>query len=375
MTEEWRLRHQLRTWQREAFAAWQAHGHRGVVKVVTGGGKTILALRCMLEIRRIAPSSRTLILVPTLALLDQWYAVLCDDLNVSPQDIALFGGGEKPSPRVVNIAVINTARGLSRMRVLEQPTFLIVDECHRAGSPENRRALKGEHVATLGLSATPERSGDPWFEEVVAPAIGNIIYEYSYRAARRDSVISPFRLVNVRVPLLEAERSLQSGESGEPPGVGAMMRVPVACRLARKHATSRMIVFHERIESAGQIAQVLSELGLRVAEYHAGVSQDFRRENLRLFRRGVYNCLVTCRALDEGADVPEASVAIVARATRSERQRIQRMGRVLRQSEGKDHAVIYTLYVTDDDEARLGEEARALGDLATVSWQRAELPA
>lgn len=76
------------------------------------------------------------------------------------------------------------------------------------------------------------------------------------------------------------------------------------------------------------------------------IPTELRRDNLRLYRRGVFDTLVTCRALDEGTNVPETSVAIIAASTASIRQRIQRLGRVLRRAPGKEKATVsipYTL--------------------------------
>lgn len=95
-----------------------------------------------------------------------------------------------------------------------------------------------------------------------------------------------------------------------------------------------------------------------------------RRENLRLYRRGVFDVLVTCRALDEGFNVPETQVAVVASSTASSRQRIQRLGRVLRPSPGKEEAKIYTIYATQLEQERLLREASALAEVSSVTWMR-----
>jgi superfamily II DNA or RNA helicase len=94
---------------------------------------------------------------------------------------------------------------------------------------------------------------------------------------------------------------------------------------------------------------------------------------LRLFRRGAFDVLVTCRALDEGTNVPETRVAIIASSTASTRQRIQRLGRVLRPAQGKLLATIYTVYATEIEKDRLAREAMTLTGAEAVSWQKATL--
>jgi superfamily II DNA or RNA helicase len=107
----WRLRTDLREWQREAVAAWKAAGDRGVAAVVTGGGKTVLAYACILDLLERKPKTAVVILVPTVALLDQWFVGLGEDLGVAAGDIALFGGGRRPvRDRPINLMVINTGR-------------------------------------------------------------------------------------------------------------------------------------------------------------------------------------------------------------------------------------------------------------------------
>ena len=82
------------------------------------------------------------------------------------------------------------------------------------------------------------------------------------------------------------------------------------------------------------------------------------------------NVLITCRALDEGTNVPEANVAIVAHSTSSTRQRIQRLGRVLRPAPGKSRASVYTLYAGRKERERLAAEAMGLRGVARIEWKR-----
>lgn len=395
MTEKkWTLKNEPRDWQRAALERWIPQ-HKGVVSVVTGGGKTIFAFLCMTAFRRERPNGRFIILVPTLTLLDQWYVSLQEDLGVSPEDIGCYSGEEKPEkPALINILVINTGRSLVSRVAAEAPCFLIVDECHRAGSPENARALNGCFAATLGLSATPEREYDEGFQEYVVPALGPVIFEYDYVQAFRDSVITPFDLINVQVDFLPQEREeydkltrsaaglykkAQKNPSAEARlkrvlqkraavSAEARMRIPVAVKIAEEHRGFRTIIFHERVSAANTLFDILKKRNHSVTIYHSQIAPNWRRDNLRLFRRGTFDILVSCRALDEGMNVPETTVAIIASSTASQRQRIQRLGRVLRPSRGKDKAVIYTLFATAQEKNRLASEEDRLEGVASVVW-------
>jgi superfamily II DNA or RNA helicase len=274
--------------------------------------------------------------------------------------------------------------------------MLVVDECHRAGSPQNALALRGNYRAALGLSATPERDYDEGFTQFVQPAVGEVIFDYSYADAAADGVISEFALHNVRVKMLHdeqdafddlskkiaAERAkIAKGKGSEErlikllqrrSGVSAnaTMRIPAAVKLAEQHLGQRTIIFHERVAAADRILAVLTARHRSVTIYHAGITASVRRDNLRLYRRGIVDILICCRALDEGINVPETAIAIVASSSASTRQRIQRLGRVLRPAKGKKFADIYTIYATDIEEQRLANEASRLEKICDITWAR-----
>lgn len=227
-----------------------------------------------------------------MALQDQWAVGLTDDLGVVADELALFGGGRRhPKPKRVNLMVMNTGRTQAPAIAAKFPTMLIVDECHRIASPVNAQALAGDHVASLGLSATPERDFDDLFAEVVEPALGPVFYRYDYNRARADGVISPFELANVEVELNEAEqarydkltrqigvmyRRHQKGEDVEERlhrllrdrarvSTGAHARLPAAVRLVERHRRARAIVFHEQIDAANILTRTLANRNHRVA--------------------------------------------------------------------------------------------------------------
>ena len=129
-------------------------------------------------------------------------------------------------------------------------------------------------------------------------------------------------------------------------------------------------LYKDLIPSANMIVKLLIAGGRNAVAYHSHLSESHRRDNLRLFRRGTISILVTCRALDEGANVPESNIAIVARSTSSTRQRIQRLGRVLRPAKGKSMATVYTLFAGDDEKERLAQEADDLQGVAQIIWKR-----
>jgi superfamily II DNA or RNA helicase len=65
-----------------------------------------------------------------------------------------------------------------------------------------------------------------------------------------------------------------------------------------------------------------------------------RKEILRNFKNGEYNAVVTSQVLDEGVDVPDASLGFILAGSGSSREYIQRLGRILRKTKGKHAKLI-----------------------------------
>ncbi len=384
-----------RKWQLRALASWSVE-MRGIAKVVTGGGKTSFALMCMKQYFRIFPNGKCIILVPSIALLDQWYVDIISDTNITKEDISVYGGGSKPETySKINLMTLNTGRNMVG-KIFSKDDFLIVDECHKAASEENSRCIDHDiRYYSLGLSATPERQYDDGFKDILIPKLGSLIIEYDYIQARKEGVICDFKLFNVRVEMSEEELEEYIGlskrigkainnknnefENAEKlamkrarKAANAKMRIPTTNSILESVGSRKTIVFHESIESAEEICNLLNQKGNYALTYHSKMTDAIRRDNLLRFKNGTCNVLITCRALDEGANIPEANLGIIAASTKSDRQRIQRLGRVLRKAPGKNHALIYTIYCTDSEEENLLKEANQLDGLTEVKWLEAK---
>jgi superfamily II DNA or RNA helicase len=382
-----------RRWQTEALMAWREHGCRGVVSVVTGAGKTMLALLAYRELVAEDEGVRLVVVVPTTALLDQWAVTLAGEGGFGSGEVALVSGENTASgPQRATVVTVNTARKRAGELVGDGQCLFVVDECHRAGSPENAKALETTARYTLGLSATPRREFDEGFEANVEPRLGPIVFEYGYPEAHQDGLIPSIEMSNFHFSLSPAEQTHYDrltqrigrrwGIAEDPQhdpvlkqlliqrsrvSIRSAGRVVGAVAVAERFP-QRGLIFHEQIDRAEQIARLLDKRGVRVAMYHSKLGPSIRRRNLELFKFGQVTKLVTCRALDEGLNVPDAEVAVIAASTTSSRQRIQRFGRVLRATEGKESAAVCTLYATDHERRRLEEEAASLGEVAETKW-------
>lgn len=377
-------------WQAEALQEWIENGHRGIISVVTGGGKTVFALECV----RSLSHPTILIVMPTRNLLDQWWEEAAAYLSLPLDAINIVGRSRGVRTGTVNLAVINTAARLSTLEQVPE-VFLIVDECHRAATPEFQSILNIPNIATLGLSATPERQYDSGLADTLIPRLGPVIYEYTYEEALRDGVIVPFTLHNV---IFELEPEVASNydkltiavhRAADEFGFGSVETTRLLLKRARiqnqslnrirhtikivlAHRYERILVFFEDVKSAELASNILQEIGIASRVYHSGMGLRARAEVLAAYRSGEANVLISCRALDEGFNVPETNVGIIAAASATRRQRIQRLGRMLRPSVGKEHAVVFTLVATGPERRRLEEEETNMDGYAQIIWSKAE---
>jgi superfamily II DNA or RNA helicase len=349
-------------------------------------------MAAFVQLSKTQKNLRLLVVVPTIALQDQWFVTVEEDLGIHEKDIKILTGKDLNPNALVNIVVINTARKFNHEINKSDQLLLVVDECHRAGSAENAQALVKNTFATLGLSATPFREFDDGFKTFIEPIMGGVFYSYTLKDAISDGILADLEITNIRVPLLPSEESeyvqltssigrayANESEKGLVEALlrkrarlynNAFYRIPTVVSILERQRKVRTIVFLESIDSANLAKELLEERNHLVTIYHSEISEVIRRSNLRMFRRGLFDILIACRALDEGFNVPEASLALIAAGTSSKRQRIQRMGRVLRSMAGKEKAQVVTLYATDVEEVRLVQEAEMLGVDIHIAWQK-----
>lgn len=219
----------LRDWQVECRERWFSSGKCGVVKVVTGAGKTIMALGIIEALQnRECPGLRVVIVVPTIVLQDQWYDLLTGFGNLPVSAIGLVGGSHRDSfddDKRILVSVLNSAATkLPKMaESLLHPLLLVVDECHRAGSSQMSAVFGTKRSFSLGLSATPERDAkdaddldttedaevaeESFDDSIIGRELGPIIYELGYKEAIEAGILAKFELQHYGLPLEPEERT------------------------------------------------------------------------------------------------------------------------------------------------------------------------
>jgi len=387
------VRTPLRVWQVDAYNAWRKAGQRGIVAVVTGAGKTIFALHCLDAYRKSVPAGTSVIVVPTAALLDQWLGEIVAYFDIPLSQITILNSKSRIRKSHINLGVVNTVAKLSQSSP-HDPVFLIVDECHRAASDIFSRVFELQTDASLGLSATPERQYDDGLKSILIPNLGPIICRYTYKDALKDGIIVPFSLRNILFDFEPDEQAqydkitkairiaVDKHGSDSPEAVRLMLkrtrvsnlslcRIRIASMLVARNRGRRILLFHEDTSACDLIYRVLMENGVAAATYHSRMERSKRIASLLAYKGGDIDVLVTCRALDEGFNAPETEVGIIAAATATYRQRVQRLGRVLRPADGKVKAEIYSLVASIPEIRRLADEAKDLEGVAEVTWTRA----
>ena len=384
----------LREWQEAAFPLWWER-KRGIVKVVTGGGKTVFAIHCLKKYLEENSNNTIFIVVPSIALLDQWYEGL--QLSFKNNEIALNGGGERLDKlSKITISTIDSVKNIIE-NFDASKTLLIVDECHKIGTEKRGEILTNNWHATLGLSATPERDYDDNFYIIIRKILGDIIFDYDYIDAREDEVIVNFKLLYAYAAMTSSEeaeykkftKSIQrraatiggNNMNDYPLKMlifnrarmvkNSINRIPFGIELLQKYKRDSWIVFTENKKQAKEFNTIINKKGYKSAIYNTDLDSNEREENLNNFKNGNLNVLVSCTALDEGFDMPEADGAMILSASSSKRQRIQRMGRVLRITANKQNALIVTVYSSKTEYEKLREESnRYQLEGVPIKWQQ-----
>ncbi|MBF2077865.1 MAG: DEAD/DEAH box helicase family protein [Synechococcales cyanobacterium T60_A2020_003] len=370
--------------QRDALNIWVKAGRRGVVVLPTAAGKTYLAQLAMQATRR-----STLITVPTLDLMHQWYAHLT--AAFPDVEVGLLGGGSRDRTPIL-IATYDSA-AIQAEQIGNRYGLLICDECHHLPSDFNR--VIAEYAIApfrLGLTATPDRSDGRHTD------LDDLLGEVVYARTAEDlagTALAHHEVVQIHVKLSQEERDryehliavrnrfLQENNVwlGSLEGWQHFVQVSARSKAGRRamlaHREARAIALGTEGKLrvlADLISEHYPEQTLIFTNDNATVyriSQDFlipaithqtpvkeRHAILQRFREGEYKTLVASHVLNEGVDVPEARIAVLLSGTGSSREYIQRLGRVLRRSTPQKRAILYEVIAEETTEESVSRRRR-----------------
>ena len=372
--------------QREALEAWRDRGRRGVVVLPTGSGKSYVAEMAIADVQR-----STLVVSPTIDLMMQWMNLLSDTFGE-----ALVGGvgGGLHDVRPLTTTTYDSAH-IHVDRLGGRFGLIVFDECHHLPGASYAASAEGAIAPfRLGLTATPERPDGS--HDRLNALIGPTVYRRDIKELT-GLYLADYEVVHVGVDLTDAERAEYEQERSlyrefvmsegirvsSPGGWGRFIQASCRSERGRRawrgwreqrrislqseaklerlaeiladHADEQSIVF----TADNDTVYAISQRHLIPALTHQTPGLE-RKSTLAAFNACELRCVVTSRVLNEGVDMPAASVGVVLSGSGSVREHVQRLGRILRRREGK-RAVLYEVITKGTGEEGLSERRRDHG--------------
>jgi len=363
----------LRSYQKEAMERWLLQ-KRGTIVMPTGSGKTILALKIIEKL-----NTSTFIVVPTLDLVRQWRENLYKHFNIEIGEYT----GEKKKLEAITVSTYDSAY-INAEYLGNKFKLLIFDEVHHLPAEGYRQIA--EFFASpfrLGLTATYER--EDGLHEILPRLIGGKIFEV-HTDDLAGKHLSDYEVEKINIDLTKEEKKLYGFyqnkfrryisshhikirnprdfqkiimRSGfDPKAREALIAWRKAERIAY-NSKGKLEKIEELLDERNRtiiftryndmVYEISKRFFIPCITYKTDSRE--RKEIFDGFKYGEYKALVSSQVLDEGIDVPEANIGIIVSGTGSNREYIQRLGRILRPREGKK-AVLYELVTKGTKETR-----------------------
>jgi len=402
---------EIRDYQIEALRNWKTAGYKGVMAHATGSGKTITAIYGITRTFLSGNTNVVAIVgVPYTILAEQW-ADEFKLFNIKP--ILCFGNSSSWFSKVSNrlselsisstnqlvvLIVVNASIFMDRFQqvlsdldkeygLLKEQTIFIGDECHEYAGKKDINKLPN-CSRRLGLSATPfvekDREDSIKKDNNLKSYFGETCDTFELADALEEKFLCPYEYHPIIVHLNEEEEeqygklSAQIAQIISDPKnltneglnilaglrsrlIGSTEEKFIKLKSLAKELNSptNTLVFcgdgkTEEIDESEQkdkqrAKTILDSVGWRTREFTAEVSQIERASRIEDFKDKDINALIAIKVLDQGVNIPAIATAIILASTRSKRQYIQRLGRVLRKSKGKKMSYIYDFIVLPRD--------------------------
>ena len=372
----------LRPYQEEAVNAWLKN-RKGIIALPTGAGKTVIALAIIAKLRE-----KTLIVTYTKDQMMQWREMLLKYTTITLDKIGLYYGDVKKLAPITITTYQTAYKHINRL----SPFFslLVIDEVHHLPAEKFRYiAFNSFALHRLGLSATVIRE-DGKHEELF-PLMGGIVYWKTANELVEEGYLAPFRIKPVYVELtIDEKKKLREliklyklfakgrsfndllkharfGDEDAQRALSIHSRIRQLIHNAQNKLKAIRDIVEKELEKGSKIIIFTQYIGQaeRIAKEIQGLlltgKMDAKERNevinkFRSIRKGV---LVVTTVGDEGIDIPDANVGIIAAGTGSRRQFIQRLGRLLRMKNGKE-AVLYEIIVKGTSEEIQSKKRKSL---------------
>lgn len=228
--------------------------------------------------------------------------------------------------------------------LIKRANVVILDEAHRTGAAATWfKIVQGVPAFyRLGITGTPE-TGDPVRDLRLEAATGPIIDEVSIAHLQAigwsaKCKVVYHRLDNESVPpgtvYMDARRMIIE----ENPLRNAEV---VSLTMAEVNIGRRVLVICDTVRHARVIAEILRGESVRCQMLTGKNSGMVRTQARKNMRSGALEVIVATPIFDEGVDLPELDVVVLAAGGKSAVRMIQRIGRALRLAPGKTEATIH----------------------------------
>jgi DNA repair protein RadD len=302
--------------------------------LATGGGKTVIF--CHIAQKTAERGKNVLILVHRVELLRQTSKAL--------EKSGVYHGLINPryTPDLnapVQVASVQTL--INRLSKINPPDLIIIDEAHHAIAGSWRKVIDYfPNAKILGVTATPERGDgkglDNIFDSlVVGPqtadliALGYLVKPIIYAPPKQ------LDLSHVKIVRGDYDKN----------EIGEIMDKPTITGSAVEHYSKfcsgvPAVVFCISVIHAENVAEQFRLAGYSAYSVDGSMDDDVRTRILNGLGNGTIQVVTSCDIISEGTDIPSITCAILLRPTQSTGLYIQQVGRALRLSEGKEHAII-----------------------------------
>jgi len=295
-----------------------------ILMMPTGSGKSLLAMYLINELR-----VKTLILVHKKNLMEQWQNGIQKTLDYEP---GIYGDGIKEI-KPITIGMVQTIAKDKRFDI-NYFDFIVVDEVHHLPADQTYDiVMKSNAYYKLGLSATPTREDGN--EMKMFAAMGPIV-----KVATIKELIQSGVLAKPKIEYMNA-----------PPGPGGN----TYAMMYKNNITMNTM----RNQMIAQKAQSLEKKGLSVLItvnqirhgktleamiagskfVHGQTPKEERHKAMEEFENGDLRVMIST-LLNEGSDIPCLDAILLASGGKSESAQIQKIGRALRTTDTKKHALI-----------------------------------
>ncbi|MCG3653007.1 TOTE conflict system archaeo-eukaryotic primase domain-containing protein [Aliarcobacter butzleri] len=275
-----------------------------------GFGKTLLGAK-IFEIR----ACTTLIVVNKNMLLNQWIERFVDYFGYNKKDIGYLGKGFNKLNGQIDVATMQSLK--NDPKIIENYSFVIVDECHHIPAltfEQIIKSFKGKYI--LGLSATPNRKDE--LQPILFQQLGEISYEYKKKKTHTNKLqIIRTQFVSNADNYATIINELCIDED----------RNNLIVDIIKKNIDRKILLLTDRIEHINVLESLLQKENIDYISVHGSLNKKEQVENMNLVKTKSL-ILATTSYFGEGIDFPHLNTILFATPISYYGRLIQYLGRI-----------------------------------------------